>query len=145
MPDPKAELPDEHPWAQEPWHFELLHSLHGTDHYYFYALDELGLGTHEHFARTNTCCEGSKANAERIIACVNVCAGIPTKYLEHKCIMIDDHALAIAMMTDEEAAKYREHLMARMKRELTWLESLGDGTPKDLTIDVLTAGGPDES
>ena len=45
-----------------------------------------------------------QTDAERIVACVNACAGVPTEHLEGGCMewVMNDRAKAMTMMTPEE-------------------------------------------
>lgn len=54
------------------------------------------------------------ANARRIVACVNACAGIPTDVLEDKSILKADDDLRIKR---EELEKQRDELLALIKND----------------------------
>lgn len=76
-----------------------------------------------------------KANARRITACVNACAGIPTEALEHTsdCITAESHTIS-------KLKQQRDELLAIIKRIKEWdISNNSLDIPQDIRADMQAA------
>lgn len=92
-------------WTKEPWIVEYM----GSD-----ESDVVGA------SGVSIICGMSDANARRIVACVNACAGIPTDALDGGSDEYADLSLMIGTLSDQ-----RDELLAALKEVL-------DGRPSDM-------------